>query len=219
MGAVMFCMCILADPKPGFQVGAAVLSQVGPLARLTPLNRLRGFLAAYAQRYLHVEEFDPHTSASDAKTMLADLIAYSFPYDDAELKDEAAAARALNPTDWEALEVIRRRADAMFGQLFQIGKLHPAALAALGSMLGWVKVPMLAQALHFARQNMLTDSEGQNSFLTADALAERFGFPVLMVHGMRSGVFDWRGSAQSLMIVDFHVFLTHHFHRTLTHPG
>ena len=53
MGAVMFCMAALrgnglidtTDPrKPRSMVRSLVLSQVGPLVRLSPLNRLRGYI-------------------------------------------------------------------------------------------------------------------------------------------------------------------------------
>ncbi|MDE2565199.1 MAG: alpha/beta fold hydrolase, partial [Burkholderiales bacterium] len=67
MGAVMFCMAALrgnglidmTDPhKPRSRVRSLVLSQVGPLVRLSPLNRLRGYILGWLQQFLRIDEVD-----------------------------------------------------------------------------------------------------------------------------------------------------------------
>ena len=53
---------------------------------------------------------------------------------------------------------------------------------------------MLAQAVHFARERMLTDANGHKVRLDEDTLRERLRFPLMTVHGRQNRVFDWQGS-------------------------
>jgi cholesterol oxidase len=210
MGAVMFCSAALSCPAMEGKVRSVVLSQVGPLARLSPLNRLRGYMATYLQQFLGIEEFDTspewvsreddravweRSADTPASRMFRDLLPNSFPYPDDDTERTVHESRATGAPDFRA---VRHRADAIFGQLFELKNLGDATLDHLDALFGWVKVKMLAQAMHFARHNMLTDSQGRNSWMTQDNFAQRFAFPVLMVHGRRNRVFDWRGSLESL---------------------
>ncbi|MDE2276965.1 MAG: GMC family oxidoreductase N-terminal domain-containing protein, partial [Burkholderiales bacterium] len=227
MGAVMFCLVALrgdglrdlAGPgKPRSMVRALVLSQVGPLVRLSPLNRLRGYLAGWLQQYLHLDEVDtcpdfvssigpggavqwrqrPRTMAA----RLVDALVATFPYPDPQDNQDDEAQRAGSPgLQGSDFRNIRHRADAIFGQLFELRNLADSTLAALDALLGWVKVPMLAQGIHFARRNMLTDVRGRNAAMRWQNFACRFAFPVLLVHGRRNRLFDWRGSRRSLALL------------------
>lgn len=222
MGAVMFCVAALGsddlldarDPeRPASMVRAVVLSQVGPLLHLSPLNRLRGYVATYLQQYFRAEEFDTRPDfqsrigrdgsvtweprrASGLKDQLLDAALATFAYPDDD--DENRRAAAMPGSDFRR---VRHRGDAIFGQLFELRNIADSTLSCLDALLGWVKVPMLAQAIHFARQNMLTDARGRNTVLHQKNFARRFAFPVLMVHGRRNRVFDWRGSRQSLELL------------------
>ena len=44
---------------------------------------------------------------------------------------------------------------------------------------------------------MLTNGAGRNEALLQEHFETRFGFPVLLIHGMKNRVFDWRGSRNS----------------------
>src|SRR5205809_7036138 len=60
----------------------------------------------------------------------------------------------------------------------------------------------LAQTIHFAREQLVTDAGGLNRWIGPRNLVERFAFPVLMVHGHRNAVFDWRGSYESVWMLE-----------------
>lgn len=213
MGAVMFCIAAMGEVTLKGKVRSAVLSQVGPLARLSPLNRLRGYMGSYLRGFLDVQELDTapeyqskpvgpdckvewkkvDRGVSDA---LLDALLSTFPYPDGEAQLEAdlQATDELMGTGFRA---VRHRADAIFGQLFELGNMAPTTLGRLEALFGWSKVNMLAQAIHFARHEMLVSERGVNAVMDLDALTKRFNFPLLMLHGEKNRVFDWRGSLRS----------------------
>lgn len=210
MGAVMFTLAALGDETLPPRIRSVVLSQAGPLVRLSPFNQLRGFVGSYLQAFMQVQELDatpdvvvddhgvPVRAERGALSLLLDALLGTFPYAD---DDGDADIGERPPLKGTAFRDIRHRADAIFGQLFELKNMAPEALAHLAALFGWVKLPMLAQAIHFARQEMLTDARGRNAFLSRDRIVQRFGFPVLMVHGQRNRVFDWRGSLRSLKLL------------------
>lgn len=206
MGAVMFTLAALGDEKGLLRpsVRAVVLSQVGPLVRMSPMNQLRGFVGSYLQTFFSVGEFDatPDARIDDngvanavklgSMARLFDVLLGTFPYPDDDAL--AAADPALEGTKYRT---IRRRIDAIYGQLFELRNMAPETLGHLAALFGWVKVQMLTQAIHFARQEMLTDARGRNATLSRENVLSRFDFPLLIVHGRRNRVFDWRGSLAS----------------------
>jgi choline dehydrogenase-like flavoprotein/pimeloyl-ACP methyl ester carboxylesterase len=215
MGAVMFCFAALSSQAMEDKVRAVVLSQVGPLARLSPLNRLRGYLASYLQQFIGIEELDTSpefesrieadntvtwfpTTASAISLILRDLLPNSFPYPD---DDQERARFESLPAGSPDFRSVRHRADMIFGQLFELKNVCDTTLSHLDALFGWVKVKMLAQAIHFARHNMLTDARGRNSLFEHEHFNRRFRFPILIVHGRRNRVFDWRGSLDSLELL------------------
>jgi cholesterol oxidase len=212
MGAVMFCMAAMGEAALQGRVRSAVLSQVGPLARLSPLNRLRGYVGSYLRGFLDVQELDTApeyrskpvgpdcnvewTSVErGALEEMLDALLSTFPYPDGEPQREAELqAGELAGTGFRA---VRHRADAIFGQLFELGNMAPATLGRLEALFGWSKVAMLAQAIHFARHEMLVSARGFNAAMDLGVLNERFSFPLLILHGQNNRVFDWRGSLRS----------------------
>ncbi|WP_425259985.1 alpha/beta fold hydrolase [Rubrivivax sp. RP6-9] len=212
MGAVMFCMAVMGEPALQGRVRSAVLSQVGPLARLSPLNRLRGYVGSYLRGFLDVQELDTapeyRSAPMDAEckanwsavergmpARLLDALLSTFPYPDGESQREFELQTGeLKLTGFRA---VRHRADAIFGQLFELANMAPATLGRLEALFGWSKTTMLGQAIHFARHEMLVSARGFNAVMDRDALQKRFGFPLLMLHGQNNRVFDWRGSLRS----------------------
>lgn len=215
MGAVMFCLAALKLQDLRRHVRSAVLSQVGPLVRLSPLNRLRGYVGAYLRQYLGIEEIDTRPDLQSelqmdgrlqwskrqrgAFSLLMDALAGTFPLPD----DDDERGRYVNRPDSDQRDFrhVRHRADAAFGQLFELVQLNDDTLTHLDALLGWVKVGMLAQGIHFARQHLLTDVRGRNRLLDSDRLRYCFDFPLLILHGRRNRVFDWRGSRDSLRVL------------------
>ena len=225
VGAAMFCVALLESARPAEPgasrveasalrglVGAVVLSQVGPLVRLSPLNQFRGFVASYVQQFLGSAEFDtrpdyklepdPRTGKQKWKQAKANLpltlldwflTQFPYPPDD----DEDARARRSGV----AFRRVRHRADAIFGQLMELSNIADETLAALDAIYGWVKVSTLGQTIHYARHRMLTNASGKNASLVRQFFNSAFGFPVLLLHGQRNRVFDWRGSLDSFNLL------------------
>lgn len=190
IGAAMFCVEVLRN-EHGFHesIGAVVLSQVGPLLRASPLNRFRAFLASYLQQYIGVEQFDVLADPTPA-VLLMDAVLATFPYPDGD-RERGVPAFAT----------VRHRADGIFGQTMRLSNIGKDTLSALPDIYGWVMVEGLAQVSHYAREQLLTDSEGMNRVVTHKHLAERFAFPVMFLHGRQNAVFDWRGAWDSFILL------------------
>ncbi|VWX61332.1 putative Choline dehydrogenase [Burkholderiales bacterium 8X] len=209
IGSAMFCVAALESARPGraragdaadpgfamrSTIGAVVLSQVGPLVELSPMNQLRGFVASYIEQFLSVDMFDTRPEPSTRQKLL-DMVLAFFPYPPDDREEERART---TPHDFRW---VRHRADAIFGQLMELANVGDDTLMALDAIYGWVKVRALAQTIHFARHRMLTDASGRNAALVRQFFEQGFDFPLLMVHGRRNRVFDWRGSLESLRLL------------------
>lgn len=203
VGSAMFCMAVLGHPTLHRSIGHAVLSGVGPVVRMSPLNRLRGFVASLTEHYLANQEFDVRPGARAGlglKLMDALLATLPYPEDD----NEAMRAAALDDDSGRSkrdFRTVRHRADAIVGHSFEIDNLADDTLLALDAIFGWVKTRTLAQVQHLARQGVLTNAEGVNTDVADSTLRQRFGFPVLLLHGRRNRVFDWRGGRASYRLL------------------
>lgn len=195
IGAAMFSLAVLSVDGLHRQIGAVVLSQAGPLLRGSPLNRLRAYLASYLQQYLGTQVFDVGVDqGSSLQTLLADALLATFPYPEGDT--EAERLQTL-----PGFAAARHRADAIFGHTMHLPNVADATLESLKSIYGWVTVQGLAQVGHYARQQVLTDALGQNRQVAWERLSERFGFPLLLLHGGLNGVFDWRGSYETIALL------------------
>ena len=195
IGAAMFSVAVLRSPVLHRTVGAVVLSQVGLLPRASALNRLRAFVASYLQKYLQVERFDTLLDHLPMGTrLLIDGVLATYPYPD----DDGEADRVPTAPPFAA---VRHRADAIFGQTMRLANIGDALLGALADIYGFVSVRGLAQVGHYARRQVLTDTGGQNRVVAFERIAERFAFPVLLLHGRHNAVFDWRGSLDSYKLL------------------
>ncbi len=195
IGAAMFSVGVLRSPDLHLSIGAVVLSQVGLLPRASALNRLRAFVASYLQKYLQVERFD--TVLDDlprGARLLIDGALATYPYPDGD--GEAHRVATAPP-----FAAVRHRADAIFGQTMRLANIADKLLGALADIYGFVSVRGLAQVGHYARRQVLTDIGGQNRVVAFDLIAERFAFPVLLLHGRQNAVFDWRGAFDSYKLL------------------
>ena len=196
VGSAMFCVAVLACPDLHTKIGSVALSQVGPLVRMSPMNHFRGYVASYFAQYLGSEQFDVQPRDEDSMLMLLlDGLLANFPYPD----DDDERGRLHKAPNFAR---VRHRADAIFGQLMQLDQVGDDTLESLDSIYGWVMARTLAQTIHFAREQLVTDAGGLNRWIGVRDLAERFAFPLLIVHGYRNAVFDWRGSYESLWMLE-----------------
>lgn len=172
-----------------------VLSQKGPLLRYTDANVLRAYLMQYLRRLLFADEyhFRPPKDPSVGDELLDRLLA-SLPYPPADYDTE-------NPrwpwqrTPWVAS---RHRMDALYGRDFNAENLSPAALHAIDDLFGPINLDTVAQSIHFARFNAITNQRGRGEFVTLGQLRARWsGIPTLAVHGRDNGLADV--STQSLL--------------------
>lgn len=209
IGAAMFCTAALENNGVAEKVRAVVLSQVGPLIEMSPMNQFRAFVASHLKELLGTDEFDvrpeyfwkagrwERKEATIASLLLDMLLAsYLYPEDD----QEANRAAALPPNadgKQPDFRLVRHRADAIYGQLMRLENVGDETLLALDAIYGWVKVKTLAQTIYFARRRLVTDASGRNRSLHRNKIKENFAFPVLLLHGRHNRVFDWRGSKQS----------------------
>lgn len=203
IGAAMLCRALLRTSDLHKSVRSLVLSQVGPLLQMSPANQLRGYAASYLAQYIGVKTLDARPSfgpggANSLGQILLDMLLASLPYPEGDRERPLAEqARRQERPDFR---VVRHRSDAMLGRLFELTDESPVAestLDALDEILGYARVQTLAQIIHYTRLSMLTDVDGRNREIRDDRLNERLDFPILIIHGRRSGVFDWRGSLES----------------------
>lgn len=199
IGAAVFTLAALADASVGARVGAAVLSQVAPVLRMSPLNRLRGYLASYLAQYLGARLLDTRPDVAGLQQTLVDVLLNAFPYSecDGELARYTAIKKAAEESGHAGevdFRTVRHRADALFGQLFELANLADETLAALDALFGAVRAKTLAQTIHYARWGLLADDGGRNRLVSRQNIRERMAFPLLLLHGRRNRVFDWRGS-------------------------
>ena len=218
IGAAMFCTAALSGAAVRAQIGTVVLSQVGPLVELSPMNRFRGFVASYLEHFLQIGELDTrpewhrvrrngqvgweHRPRSGVWVLLDALLA-TFPYPDGD--HEASRVKALwrrHGTGTIDFRIIRHRADAIFGQLMELENVGDDTLLALDAIYGWVNLRTLAQVIHYARHGMIVGASGRNEWLSRKNVEARFDFPLLLLHGQRNRVFDWRGSLRSMALLE-----------------
>jgi hypothetical protein len=199
IGSAMFCLAVLQHPTLHRSIGHAVLSQVGLRPQMAPFNRARGYLASMVEPYLEIDEFDVRAETGSGFGLgLLDAFLATFPYSDDDF--EAARAAALLQREEGVrgdFRLVRHRADALIGQMVQLENLADDTLLALDAIVGWVKTRTLAQTIHLSRQGVLTDADGDNDAVSSERISQRFGFPVLHLHGRRNEVFEWEGSLES----------------------
>ena len=194
IGAAMFSVAVLSSPDLHRQVGAVVLSQVGPLLRMTAFNRFRGYVSSWLRQFIGTDQFDSKPGGDPLKAMLIDAALASFPYPD----DDHEAERQRTVPGFTA---VRHRADAIFGQTMQLENVGDETLRSLDAIYGWVMVEGLAQTIHYAKERLLTDPNGTNRVVASESLAHRFDFPLLMLHGRINALFDWRGSYDTVRLL------------------
>jgi choline dehydrogenase-like flavoprotein len=166
-----------------------VLSQKGPVLRYPDDNLFRSFILRRIRRlvlpadYRFRPELDPGVASQ-----LLDRLLSSLPYPKADYDTDNPFPWIWKTTPWTA---IRHRMDLLYGRTFSAENLADATLERLDDLFGPMNVDTLAQIIHFARFDAITNQRGRGEFVTRRKLHERWGgIPTLGIHGLGNGLVD-----------------------------
>lgn len=196
IGAAMFCMAALDGGIRREWIRSVVLSQLGPLVELTPINMFRGHIAAYLKHLLRMRELDV-TARRTPFMEVVDRLLSTYPYP----QEEWSCHQPLRP--WKAVphEVFCHRASTIYNPLFEHHNLNQKTLDAFGDLIGHVNMQTYIQTLYFATQKRITDNLGRNQFVTQHRIAEHLRFPICFLHGDRNQLFEPATSEKSHELV------------------
>jgi pimeloyl-ACP methyl ester carboxylesterase len=203
MGAAMFSMAVLAPPAPGDRffreredlpnrICRAVLSQIGPVMVLSPANIFRGYVMSYLRYFLPRADYEfrvpPDPGVLD---QILDRLLATLPYPEEEFDIE-------NPR-WPCKRApfvgTRHRMDALYGRAFSVAgkdgkpRLDDKVLEYIDDLFGPLSIDTVAQTIHFAREQAVTDPTGRG-YVTRPGVVERWKFPTLSIHGEENGLSD-----------------------------
>jgi cholesterol oxidase len=214
IGAVMLSMALLTDPRgllryaapalpeedpPPKRWGDAlqalqhnvrriVLSQKGPALVYCDDNVLRAYFMRVLRRLILPEDYQFHPSEPPRAThTLMDRLLATLPYPPEEFTRE-------NPRlPWRRARWagFRHRMDALYARDFTLGNLTNRTLDAIDDLFGPLNLETVAQAIHFARQNAITDGTGRPFDMSGAVLAARWPHHgTLSIHGADNGLVD-----------------------------
>jgi hypothetical protein len=191
MGAAMFSMAVLGDSprqtRLHEKIGRVVFSQVGPAMVLSQTNVLAAYIMRYARHFLNVEQYDfsPKKVSPAAQFFDRALAAMSMPRK--EYKRENPFWPPGKATPWAGT---RHRMDALYGRTFSLTNLSNDVLEHLDDFFGAFNIETVAQVIHFAATNTVTDRGGINRNVTPRRIRERLRFPMMSIHGEDNGLVD-----------------------------
>ena len=219
MGAAMFSMALLAPPEPGDRffreraelptwIRRIVLSQIGPVVVFSPANIFRAYLMSYLRHFLPLANYEFRVSPDPSLTdQLIDRFLATLPYPDEEFDIE-------NPfwPPWRSTPFVgtRHRMDALYGRDFSLANIDGRVLEYIDDLFGPLSIDTVAQAINFARLEVVTNQAGRNEYVSRDnfltrwvrnppgigdvdnGLAEvrRVGIATLSIHGAENGLAD-----------------------------
>ena len=89
------------------------------------------------------------------------------------------------------LVAFRHRMDALYARDFSLGNVTGKTLRAIHDLFGPLNLDTVAQAIHFARTNTITDAAGRAIDTQGATLAERWPrHGTLSIHGVDNGLAD-----------------------------
>jgi cholesterol oxidase len=205
MGSAMFSMAVLADPERGNsrwreerrafpgRVRRAALSQIAPIVVMSPANVFRGYAMSYLRHFLPFADYEFRVAAEPSlKDQLLDRLLATLPYPEWEFDVE----NPLGP--WRSIAFVgtRHRMDALYGRDFSLADRRGEALLSdqvleyIDDLFGPLSIDTVAQAIHFARSEVITNRFGRNEYVLPANLLRRWTFPTLSIHGVDNGLAD-----------------------------
>jgi pimeloyl-ACP methyl ester carboxylesterase len=202
MGAAMFSMAVLAPPEPKEpffrereelpdRIHRAVLSQIAPVVVMSPANIFRGYAMSYVRHFLPFANYEFRVGP-DPRLMdqLIDRLLATLPYPEEEFSVENPAW----PFSRTPFVGTRHRMDALYGRDFSLAdrkgsRLSRQVLEHIDDLFGPLSIDTVAQGIHFARSELLTNRAGRNLYVLPKNL-RRWKFRTLSIHGKENGLSD-----------------------------
>jgi acetyl esterase/lipase len=82
--------------------------------------------------------------------------------------------------------------DMLYGATFQLDAMPDAVLQRIDDFFGPLNLQTVEQVIAFAREHVVTDREGNGSFMVPSRVATRLKCPVLCLHSANNGLVDFR---------------------------
>ena len=171
-------------------IGRIVLSQKAPSLVYSDANVLRAyFMRVLRQVILPADyQFTVPTQTKGVGGGLLDRVLATMPYPDSEFRRENAFLPPWKRAPWAAF---RHRMDALYARDFSLGNVGGKTLRAIEDLFGPLNLDTVAQAIHFARCNTITDAAGRAIDTQAGVLADRWPrHGTLSIHGIDNGLAD-----------------------------
>ena len=200
MGSIMLGMSIL---KPSalrthghadfFQkrLNRIVFSQATPAIKFTQDNNFRSFVTRYLKELVPDDyQFQPEGNGpSKLLDQMLDRVLYTLPYPTKEYDLLNAVYTPLKRAHYART---RHRMDAFFTRTFELNNVSQATLDCIDDFFGPIHVNTLIQASQFANNNVATDSQGRNNYLSLERLHRYWGtIPTMSFHSKNNGLVDY----------------------------
>jgi hypothetical protein len=194
IGSAMFCMAALAGhlSRNGQSlVRAAVLSQVGPLLELPPLNRFRGYLASYLKTLLDFDRFNVRVNWMRATRSSTACCCVSVP------RGRMARAPPENGSEHRTARGLLQSVQRDLRPAVRARQPERETLERFGNLIGHVNYRLTS------RPSILRPCAGSrttwaaNAYVTFERIRDHFRFPVCFCTGRENDLFDVRTSRRS----------------------
>ncbi len=170
-------------------LGRIVLSQKGPVLVYSDDNVLRAYFMRMLRRVVLPDDYQFHIPAEqNAADALMDRLFCTLPYPEAEFVRENPLLPPWRRALWAGF---RHRMDALYARDFSLEHVSTTTLAAIADLFGPLHLDTVAQAIHFARLNTITDRAGEPFDTSGARLRARWPRGgTLAIHGAENGLVD-----------------------------
>jgi cholesterol oxidase len=178
-------------------LGRVVLSQVTPTLVVTPGNSARAYVMQWVRHYARLGHYEFTPTAPTALDDMIDRLLCALPCSQEDFDLENPMYPIGKRTPWVGA---RHRMDVLYGTTFRLAGLDNAVLARIDDFFGPMHLQTLAQVIAFARSELVTDVQGDGSFVQAANLARYGDSRVLSLHSKLNGLFDFQTRSNALAL-------------------
>lgn len=165
-----------------------VLSQKGPALVYCDDNVLRAYFMRVLRQVILPKDYQFRAAPRPGATHgLLDRLLATLPYP----PEEFALENSWLPWRRAPWAGFRHRMDALYARDFTLGNVADGTLAAIEDLFGPLNLDTVAQAIHFARHNAVTDGSGRPFDMSGAVLRARWPkHGTLGLHGVDNGLVD-----------------------------